>query len=64
MAFDGKMATATTVEDDMLLFEVPPHIIEAGKHPINGVFRVGYIHGNHDLSMVNICLIANGTGTE
>ena len=64
VAFESKMVEPTTVDDGSFVFEVPLHATKAGKHPINGVFRVGYIHGNDDISMVNMRLIANVTGTE
>jgi hypothetical protein len=64
VAFESKMVEPTTVEDGLYVFEVPLHATKAGKHPINGVFRIGYIHGTDDISMVNIRLIANVTGTE
>jgi hypothetical protein len=63
VAFDRKMAPAT-LEDDTLVFEVPLHATKAGKHPINGVFRVGFIQGTEDIYMVSLRLIANVTGTE
>jgi hypothetical protein len=46
------------------VFEVPLHATKAGRHPINGVFRVGYIHGTDEMAMVSLRLIANVTGTE
>ena len=63
VAFDRKMAPAT-LEEDTLVFEVPLHATKAGKHPINGVFRVGFIQGTEDIYMVSLRLIANVTGTE
>ena len=51
-------------DEDALVFEVPLHATKPGKHPINGLFRVGYIHGTDELSMVSVPLIANVTGTE
>jgi hypothetical protein len=64
VAFESKMVEPTAVDDGSFVFEVPLHATKAGKHPINGVFRVGYIHGTDDISMVNMRLIANVTGTE
>jgi hypothetical protein len=67
VAFDSKMVPAT-VKEDALVFAVPLRATKAGKHPINGIFRVGYIHGADDgtdeMSMVSVRLIANVTGTE
>jgi hypothetical protein len=63
VAFERKMVPAT-LDEDTLVFEVPLHATKAGKHPINGVFRVGYIQGTDDIYMVSLRLIANVTGTE
>jgi hypothetical protein len=63
VAFDAKMIRGE-VEGDSLVFEIGVTPTKPGKHPINGVFRVGYIHGSNDLSMVSLPLIANVTGTE
>lgn len=63
VAFERRMVPAT-LDEDTLVFEVPLRATKPGKHPINGVFRVGYIHGTDDLYMVSMRLIANVTGTE
>ena len=63
VAFERKMVPAT-LDEDTLVFEVPLHATKAGKHPINGIIRVGYIHGTDELAMVSLRLIANVTGTE
>jgi hypothetical protein len=63
VAFERKMVPATA-EDDALVFEVPLHATKPGNHPINGVFRVGYMHGTDDMSMVSVRLIANVIGTD
>ena len=63
VAFEQRMVPAT-LDEDTLVFEVPLHATKAGKHPINGIIRVGYIHGTDELSMVSLRLIANVTGTE
>jgi len=63
VAFERKMVPAH-IEDGALVFEVGLKATKPGKHPINGLFRVGYIHGSDDLSMVSVPLIANVTGTE
>ncbi|MBV9290366.1 MAG: hypothetical protein JO288_21540 [Hyphomicrobiales bacterium] len=63
VAFERKMVPAQ-VEDGALVFEVGLRPTKPGKHAINGVFRVGYIHRPDDLSMVSLRLIANVTGTE
>jgi hypothetical protein len=61
--FERRTAPAQ-VKDGALIFEIPLRATKPGKHPINGLFRVGYIHGTDELSMVSVPLIANVTGTE
>jgi hypothetical protein len=63
VAFDREMVRAT-VEDGTLLFAVGLRATKPGKHPINGLFRVGYIHGPDEIAMVSLRLIASVTGTE
>ena len=63
VAFEQKMVPAT-LDEETLVFDVPLHATKAGKHPINGVIRVGYIHGTDEMAMVSLRLIANVTGTE
>jgi hypothetical protein len=63
VAFERKVVAAT-VDGDALVFDVPLHATKAGKHPINGVFRVGFIQGTDNMYMVSLHLIANVTGTE
>lgn len=64
VAFDHKVFNATPA-DGALVFEIGLTPTKAGKHPINGVFRVGYIQDSEgDMAMVSIPLIANVTGTE
>jgi hypothetical protein len=63
VAFEQRMAPAT-LDEDALVFEIPLRVTKPGTHAINGVFRVGYIHGTDELSMVSMRLIANVTGTE
>jgi hypothetical protein len=63
VAFDSKVVRGT-VEDGALVFAVGVRPTKPGKHPINGVFRVGYIQGEGEMSMVSLKLIANVTGTE
>ena len=61
--FERKMVPAH-IEDGALVFEVGLRATKPGKHPINGLFRVGYIHDPDEMSMVSVPLIANVTGTE
>jgi len=63
VAFDRKVVRAT-VQDDALVFAVGLRATKPGKHPINGIFRVGYIQGDSEFAMVSIRLIATVTGTE
>src|SRR5271163_4409497 len=63
VAFEQRMVPAT-LDEETLVFEVPLHATKAGKHPINGIIRVGYIHGTDEMAMVSLQLIANVTGTE
>ncbi len=63
VAFERRVVPAT-LDEDTLVFEVPLRATKAGKHPINGVFRVGFIQGTDDMYMVSLRLIANVTGTE
>jgi hypothetical protein len=67
VAFDAPVVRAT-VEDGALVFAVGVTPTKPGKHPINGIFRVGYIgvagEGATGMSMVSLRLIANVTGAE
>jgi hypothetical protein len=63
VAFDHKVVPAT-VKEGALAFAVGLRAIKPGKHPINGVFRVGYIHSTDEMAMVSLPLIATVTGTE
>jgi hypothetical protein len=63
VAFEQRMVPAA-LDEETLVFEVPLHATKAGKHPINGIIRVGYIHGTDEMAMVSLRLIANVTGTE
>ncbi len=63
VVFERRMVPAT-LDEDALVFEVPLRATKPGTHPINGVFRVGYIHGTDEMAMVSMRLIANVTGTE
>ena len=63
VAFDRDMVPAT-IEEGALLFAIGFRATKPGKHPINGLFRVGYIHGTDEMAMVLLRLIASVTGTE
>jgi hypothetical protein len=59
-AVAGLMAIGLAVATD----RVGLRVTKPGKHPINGLFRVGYIHGTDEIAMVSLHLIATVTGTE
>jgi hypothetical protein len=63
VVFERSMVPAT-LDEDSLVFEVPLRPTKPGRHPINGIIRVGYIHGTDEMAMVSLRLIANVTGTE
>jgi len=63
VAFDRGMVQATIREGE-LVFDVGLRATKPGKHPINGIFRVGYIHGTDEMAMVSLRLIASVTGTD
>lgn len=63
VAFEQKMVPAE-LQDDALVFTIGLRATKPGRHPINGVFRVGYIVGTDEMDMVSLRLIANVTGTE
>lgn len=63
VAFEQRVVRGTAQEDG-LDFAIGVRATKPGKHPINGYFRVGYIHGSDELAMVSLRLIANVNGTE
>jgi len=68
-SLDGKVdfdrpVVEPRVEGDTLLFTVVVTPTAPGRHPINGVFRVGYIDGPSTMNMVSVPLIAAVVGTE
>ena len=63
VAFEQEMVRAS-IEEGVLVFAVPLRATKPGKHPVNGVFRVGYIHDSDKMAMVSLCLIASVTGTQ
>jgi hypothetical protein len=60
VAFERKVVDAS-VQDGALVFAVGVTPTKPGKHPINGVFRFGYIDGD-TMMMISVPLIANVTG--
>ncbi len=61
VAFDRPVVRGV-VQDGTLVFAVGVTPTAAGRHPINGVFRVGYIQDPDSLSMISVPLIANVIG--
>jgi hypothetical protein len=62
VAFDDASVSGA-VQNNTLVFRVGVTPTKPGKHPINGVFRVGYIENSHSMWMISVPLIANVTGT-
>jgi hypothetical protein len=62
VAFEQEVVTGE-VKDGALVFEISLKATKPGKHAINGLVRVGYIHGEGEMSMVSQPLIANVTGS-
>ena len=63
VAFDDKDVPGA-VQNNTLVFLVGVTPTKPGKHPINGVFRVGYIENSESMWMISVPLIANVTGTQ
>ena len=68
-SFDGgvtfmRKVVPGAVEDGAMVFAIGVTPTSPGRHAINGVLRVGYIHEPEELAMVSLPLIASVTGTE
>ena len=63
VAFERRVVRGT-IQEGSLDFAIGVRATKPGKHPINGYFRVGYIHGTDEFAMVSLRLIANVNGTE
>jgi hypothetical protein len=63
VAFDDDSVPGA-VQNNTLVFRVGVTPTKPGKHPINGVFRVGYIENSESMWMISVPLIANVTGTQ
>ena len=63
VAFERKSFLAT-VDNGALVFEIALKATKPGKHAINGLIRVGYIHGTDEMAMVSMPLVASVTGAE
>jgi hypothetical protein len=62
VTFDRRVVPGT-VQDGGIDFAIGLRATKAGRRPINGYFRVGYI-GTDEFAMVSLRLIANVNGTE
>jgi hypothetical protein len=61
----AKKSVPAVLHDGVLDFAVELKPTKPGPHPINGVFRVGYVDDpNSTFEMINVPLIATVTGTE
>ena len=63
VAFEHRVVRGT-VQANGLDFAIGVRATKPGKHPINGYFRVGYIHAPDEMAMISLRLIANVNGTE
>ena len=63
VAFERRVVRGT-IQEGSLDFAIGVRATKPGKHPINGYFRVGYIHGTDEFAMISLRLIANVNGTE
>jgi hypothetical protein len=63
VAFDRRVVRGT-IQESGLDFAIGLRVTKPGRHPINGYFRVGYIHDPDEFAMVSLRLIANVNGTE
>jgi len=63
VAFEHRVVRGT-LQEGGLDFAIGVRATKPGRHPINGYFRVGYIHGTDEFAMVSLRLIANVNGTE
>ncbi len=63
VAFADKIVNGTA-DNNTLVFAVPVTPTAPGRHPINGVFRVGYIEGGDQMVMVSVPLVAAVIGQE
>ena len=53
-----------TIQEGGLDFAIGLRATKPDRHPINGYFRVGYIHDPDEFAMVSLRLIASVNGTE
>lgn len=63
VAFDSKTFPGTD-QNGAMVFNITLHPTKPGTHPINGVFRIGYLEGTDYMAMISVPLVAKVTGTE
>ncbi len=63
VVFGRKMVPAA-IKDGTLVVAVDVQPTKPGRHPINAVFRFGYITDGDTMMMVSVPVIATVTGTE
>ena len=63
VAFEHKVVNAA-IREGALVFAIGLQPTKPGKHPINGVFRFGYIENGDTMRMISVPLIATVTGIE
>jgi hypothetical protein len=63
VAFERKTVRGT-IQNGALVFTIDVQPTKPGKHPINGVFRVGYIENEDAMSMISVPLIASVIGSD
>lgn len=63
VAFERRSVPGTD-EDGTLVFAISVRPTSPGSHPINGVLRFGYLHGDDTMAMISVPLMANVVGTN
>ena len=63
VAFEGRTFPGVD-QDGAMVFEIKLRPTKPGTHPINGIFRVGYLEGTDYMAMVSLPLIAKVIATE
>jgi hypothetical protein len=62
VSFDQEVVKPST-DGEALVFNVAVTPTKPGSHPINGVFRIGYVEGGDTMRMVSVPLMAKVVGT-
>ncbi len=63
VAFEAKSFPGID-HDGAMIFDIALRPTKPGTHPINGIFRVGYLEGTDYMAMVSLPLIAKVIATE